>query len=315
VHETRAAHRRLQLREPVLDRRACGELGDRVRVAEHVRRLQVDEVRDREQGGVEAPALERDGERGLGVDHGVPRDDRVEPVEQGGRLRVDEVADGRIELAAAPFPKERPRALDAADAVRDLDELAELREPRREGDRLAGKFPGPALPVPHLVGRAERVEHVGRQLELLAERAGHRGVVVDHVVHVAVTGDEERQPDPEPLERRAPGADQAHTGGRRARAAKLVFVLRGLQRDVVAEPLRLLVRVGVAPDVDEQRGVVDDRPRLVVEAEPLGDAQRDQGLAQHVLHRLPEAQVDPERERRDELGQPDGRCVSLARRA
>ena len=71
------------------------------------------------------------------------------------------------------------------------------------------------------------------------------------------------------------------------------------------------MRVGVAPDVDEQRGVVDDRPRVVVEAEPLGDAQRDQGLPQHVLHRLPEAEVDPERERRDELGQPDGRSVGV----
>ena len=75
------------------------------------------------------------------------------------------------------------------------------------------------------------------------------------------------------------------------------------------------MRVGVAPDVDEQRGVVDDRPRVVVEAEPLGDAQRDQGLPQHVLHRLPEAEVDPERERRDELGQPDGRSVGVGAHA
>ena len=44
----------------------------------------------------------------------------------------------------------------------------------------------------------------------------------------------------------------------RPQAAQLVVVLGRLQRDVVAEPLRLLVRVGVAADVDEQRGVVDD---------------------------------------------------------
>ena len=219
VHEPGAAHRRLELGQPVLDGRARRELGDGVRVTEHVRRLQVDEVRDREQRGVEAPALERDGEYRLGLDHGVPRHDRVEPVEQRGRLGVDEVAEGRVELAAAPFPHERPRALDAADAVRDLDELAELREPRCERDRLAAELPGPALPVPHLVGRAERVQHVVGQLELLAERAGHRGVVIDHVAHLAVAREQEVEPDPEAVERRAPGSDPTEARRGHAHAA------------------------------------------------------------------------------------------------
>ena len=130
----------------MLDGRARGELGDRVRVAEHVRRLQVDEVRDREQRGVELLAAQRDRERGLGVDHRVPRHDRVEAGEKLGRLGVDEVAERGVELAAAPLPHERPHGLDAADAVRDLDELAELREPRCERDRLAAELPGQPLP-------------------------------------------------------------------------------------------------------------------------------------------------------------------------
>ena len=92
-----------------------------------------------------------------------------------------------------------------------------------------------------------------------------------------------------------------------AHAERLVLVLRRLQRDVVAEPLRLFVRVGVAADVDEQRGVVDRRPFGFVEAEQLAEAQRDQALAKDVLHRLPEAEIDPKRERRDELGQPNRR--------
>ena len=65
-------------------------------------------------------------------------------------------------------------------------------------------------------------------------------------------------------------------------------------------------------DVDEQGGVVDDRPPLLVEPDPLGQPQRDQALAQHVLHRLPEAEVDAERQRRDELRQADVRAISLA---
>src|SRR5260370_188554 len=62
--------------------------------------------------------------------------------------------------------------------------------------------------------------------------------------------------------------------------------------DIVGEPFRLLVRVGVTPDVDEQRGVVDDRALFFVEADTLGEPQGDQALSQHVLHRLAETEVD-----------------------
>ena len=47
-------------------------------------------------------------------------------------------------------------------------------------------------------------------------------------------------------------------------------------------------------DVDEQPRVVDDEALVVVEADALSEPQRDQALAQHVLHRLVEAEIDPE---------------------
>ena len=72
------------------------------------------------------------------------------------------------------------------------------------------------------------------------------------------------------------------------------------------------MRVGVTADVDEQGGVVDDGPLVLVEPDPLGEPQRDEALAQDVLHRLAEAEVDAERQRRDELRQPDVRAISLA---
>jgi hypothetical protein len=83
-----------------------------------------------------------------------------------------------------------------------------------------------------------------------------------------------------------------------------VIVLPGLERDVVAEPLRLLVRVGVTADVDQQRGVVDDRPLVLVEPDPVGKAQGDHALPQHVLHRLPETEIDAEGQRRHQLCEP-----------
>ncbi len=66
------------------------------------------------------------------------------------------------------------------------------------------------------------------------------------------------------------------------------------ERDVVTHPLRLLVRVGVAADVDEQRGVIDRRAVVVVEADPFREAQSDEALPQDVLHRLAEAEIDAE---------------------
>src|SRR5207253_5545113 len=88
-----------------------------------------------------------------------------------------------------------------------------------------------------------------------------------------------------------------------AQAPELVVVLARLQGDVVSEPFRLLVRIGMTADVDQQCRVVDDRPSMLVEPDPLGQPQRNQALTLYVLHRLSEAEVDAERKRGDELRQ------------
>jgi hypothetical protein len=216
-----------------------------------------------------------------------------------------------VELAAAAPAGELRRRRHATEAVGDLDELGELREPG--GDRHVGALDRarPSASVPLLVRSAERREHLGRQPELLSEGARHRGVLAHHVVHLAVAGEDEVEADAEAMQRRVAGAHQAHARRRGPHAAQLVAVLDRLDRDVVAEPLRLLVRIGMAADVDEQGRVVDDGALLVVEADPLGEAQRDEALAQDVLHGLPEAEIDAERERRDELRQPNVRTISL----
>jgi hypothetical protein len=124
------------------------------------------------------------------------------------------------------------------------------------------------------------------------------------------SGDRERQPHPEPVQRRvAAPAQQPHRRHRAARIVQLVLVLVGLDGEVVPEPLGLLVRVGVTADVHEQRRVVDDDLVLVGQPELICEPEGDQALAEHVLHRLPEPEVDPEGQRGHELRQPD-----LARR-
>jgi hypothetical protein len=90
-----------------------------------------------------------------------------------------------------------------------------------------------------------------------------------------------------------------------------VGVLVGLHRDVVAQPLRLLVRVGVTPHVDQQGCVVNRDPVVLSHADLLGEPERDQALPEHVLHRLTEPEVDPERQRGHELREPDVPLVAV----
>ena len=220
---------------------------------------------------------------------------------------------GGIELPAAAFAREGPCGVDPSDAMCDLHELRQLRDPRGDRDVLALQLARPPAPVPPLVGPAQRVEHLAGQPELRAQRPRQPGVLVDHVIHFAVARERELEPHPEPVQRWVAGSHQPQRGrGGPQAACVVVVVLPRLQGDVVAEPLGLLMGVGMAAHVDQQRRVVHDRPLARVEPCPLGQAQRDQALAQDMLHGLPEAEVDSERERRDELRQPDVRAIRPA---
>ena len=109
-----------------------------------------------------------------------------------------------------------------------------------------------------------------------------------------MTLDRELEPDSESLQHRMAGPELTQAGDLRADAPKVMVVLSRLQRDVIAEPFGLLVRVGVATDVDEQGRVIQNGPVLGVEPDPLTQPQRDEALAQDVLHGLTEPEIDAE---------------------
>jgi hypothetical protein len=93
-----------------------------------------------------------------------------------------------------------------------------------------------------------------------------------------VPGERELEPEPKSVKRWVAGTEEAHSGGGHPQTPGFVVVLDRLYGDVVAEPLGLLVSIGVTADVDEQGGVVDDRALLFVEADSLGQPQRNQAL-------------------------------------
>ena len=72
--------------------------------------------------------------------------DRVQPGQDHLGVRLEQVADRGVELLAAPLAGELRAASDAADAVRHLDVLGELREPRGHRDVLPASSPGQPRP-------------------------------------------------------------------------------------------------------------------------------------------------------------------------
>ena len=126
----------------------------------------------------------------------------------------------------------------------------------------------------------------------------------DHGLHVAVAAEREGEGHPQAMQRWRSGAEHPQHAGDLIELALRVRVLGRLERDVVTEPLHLFVGIGVAANVDQQGAVVRGGSGLVIDSEQVTQAHRDPALAQHVFHRLAEPEVDPQRERREYLGQP-----------
>ena len=73
----------------------------------------------------------------------------------------------------------------------------------------------------------------------------------------------------------------------------------------------MFVGVGVAADVDKQGAVIGGGAGLVIEPGQLAQAHGDPALAQHVLHGLPKAEVNAERECGEKLSKPNLRAEAL----
>ena len=118
---------------------------------------------------------------------------------------------------------------------------------------------GDPVTVPALKRLLHAVADPLGQAELGREGIGGGPVVVQHLLGSLTALAEERDAEPGPLDRRPAGAEVAEHEQRLGRGAREVGVPEiGLQRGVVAEPLRLFVGVDVAADPGDQRRVVDD---------------------------------------------------------
>jgi hypothetical protein len=78
-----------------------------------------------------------------------------------------------------------------------------------------------------------------------------------------------------------------------------------MRRERIAEDLRGDVRIGRAPGVGEQAGVVGLRDALAIDAEAVGEAHGDQGAVQAVLQREPHPEVRRQAKGGDQLRAAD----------
>ena len=267
-------------------------------MSEGVRRFQVGEVRDRRKRRVELLIGHDDLELGRLRDHRVPGRRRLDAVEQLLRIPAERVHDRGVELRAAALTGDRDRRRDAARPVVDLDDVGQAHEPRGHRDGVALRLPGSALAVPALERLPQAVLHVPAQAEIRRERFGGHAMVVEDAVGGAAAVAEEGHPGTSALEERTPGSDvlQHEAGSRTVDEGEVCF-----ERQIVAEPLGLLVGVDVASDPREERGVEDRGARRFVQADALGQAHRDQALPEDVLHGLPQPEVGPQRQDGEEL--------------
>ena len=241
--------------------RPLGQLGDGARVARACTATSGRRSWRSPPAPVELVRRQVHRQRGLGRDHG-PRPGPRPARRRSPRAWAHSSAASAGSNCRPPACGQRGGPASSADPVRDLDELGQLGDPGRDRDRVgpAARRASRARPTARTRRRPRRGTAC-REPELLGQRPRQ----------LRRAGRSSRP---------ARGARRTRTRGRpgtgaaagcprptsrivasAAHAAELVVVLAGLQRDVVAEPLRLLVGIGVTAHVDEQGRVVDDRPR------------------------------------------------------
>ena len=168
MHQPGAAqHQHLLARQPEPVASSPGQVGDRDRMAQDERRLQVHKIRYGRQRAVQLRFRQLDSQRRLRIDHGLPRRNGFQAAKDFLRPRAHQRGLRRIELLTRLPPGERRRALGSADAVRHLQELRELRHPCCRRHCLAAQVTWPAPPVPLLIRRADCLAYLARKFKVL----------------------------------------------------------------------------------------------------------------------------------------------------
>ena len=108
---------------------------------------------------------------------------------------------------------------------------------------------------------------------------------------------------PSSPQRRAAGSDPAEQEAHHRQAGEIDVVGGRAKRDLVPELRGELMGIGRAPHPRQHRRVVDGGALGVIDAHPLRQREGDPALAQDVLLRHTEPEIDRQRQGRDQLSQ------------
>ncbi len=277
------------------------ELGNAARMADAELRLEVGEVAERRERGVELRGRQLLTQPRIEVDHLVPRLERIQPREDRVAVRAEAVDELRIELCRASCRRHVDSRVCPARVVEGLDAVGEVDETDRRRELRVADASRNALAVPSFERLQERGAHVVAQLQLTGELARRLAVRLHHLLHRATSRREELADHADAPHPRAAVAEVASDEHRHRHPGEVVVVRVGVEGRLVAEQLGQFARVGRARDPREERGVVGGRAHLGRDAGRVGEPHRDDGLAQHPLHRTAHAEVGDERERRNQL--------------
>src|SRR5688572_27824921 len=184
-----------------------------------------------------------------------------------------------------------------------LDNIGEMHQTSRRQHLLALNAVRLALAVPALKGLGDAVPNRVGQPEVLAERGRGTPVVRIHLIKVVPPVGEKPDAGFDALSKWPTITDVSQQEGETASGVADVEVSGiVLERLVVAEPLRLFVRIYVASQPGQHGGVIHDLAFLLVHREIFGKAQRDIGLPEHMLGGVAQSKVGAERQRAEELG-------------
>jgi hypothetical protein len=92
----------------------------------------------------------------------------------------------------------------------------------------------------------------------------------DHAVQLPVAGHGELHTHPEAVQRRIAATHDTQHCQRRRRGTELVLILPGLQDNIIAKPLSLLMGVRVAPHIDQEGRVVHHGALVIGQPHAVG---------------------------------------------
>ena len=245
----------------------------------------------------------------LEVEHRVPRLRLREPREPVAPVREEHVDESRIVRPVATIARGLERSLRRKQTRERLHVVAQMHDAHRQRDRVAGGMRRISLAVPALEREAQRLAHVGTEVDALEKHVGHfaarREVVRRPLARVLLN----ELHDLLALLLRTTGRrERDHVLNHLGRIPGVVHERLRANRDLVAEEGRDFVRVTGAADVAEQRHPVDGVAHRLVESGGLAHPGREETGPELRFQRLPERVVLRQRQCRDEFTQTK-RCV------